>query len=989
MPSFAFVASILLLAPSLAVGAAPPPSVTDEPGVPEATVEAPAAVSSRVPAPVPDDPLEVRQVVLDNGLTVLLSVNHERPEVFGAVVVRTGGKNDPPDNTGMAHYLEHMLFKGTTDLGTLDWEAERPLQETLEQLYDQLATADEAQREAIQEKIAATVKKTYAYAVPNEIDQLLEEIGGTGVNAFTTYDETVYHNTFPASQVESWLEIYAHRFEDPVFRLFPTELEAVYEEKNIAIDTTGYQLFRNFMKGAFPEHTYGSNDILGEVEHLKRPSLTVMKAYFSRYYVPRNMALVLSGDIDPEAILPVIEAKFGRWEAGADPKPPQPPVKPFEVEQRLKMRASPVRVGAIAYRTVPESHPDFAALQVARRLLSNAQRSGFIDQLSDGGKMLFAVHVPADLGDHNLDVFAYLPRIVTQRFKRAEALLTEQLQRVVKGDFDDATFEALKEGLLTEQQMRWEDNQARALAMTHAFAVQGGWDGQLAYLRALRDLTRKDVQRVAGELFGERRLVMRSRMGFPKKTRLEKPTTPPVDPPRGKHSVFFEKVRAQPKGTPRIELVQPREQLTKFEVRPGVMLTAGDNPFNELYQLELRFGVGQDAVRELDVLAEYLGRIGTEGHSAEEFKQRLFALSTTLDVRAELESFVLTLSGPQQHMEESLALVAELMTSPKGEAKPLRQVRREIWGFRRLDRKNPKAVGVALRDHVLYGDASGYRREHGAWGARGLTVGEMLDAWAEVQTRSVEVHYLGTQSATEVAAVVKQAVPLAPELRPAKPRVVYERQLPQETTVYFLPRRDAVQTQLWFAVQGDPVGRDEVAAADAFGEYFGGSMAGLVFQEIREFRALAYSANARYLRDGDVYQRGHLLGYVGCQADKTFEALEVMVGLITDMPRRPERLEMVKGALTRSQETASPSFRALPQTVENWRARGYGEDPRRWLMPEYEELEFEDIENFYEEHVAGRPLAIMVVGDPRKVGVKELREYGKVVRVREGALYSK
>ncbi|MCA9708427.1 MAG: insulinase family protein, partial [Myxococcales bacterium] len=924
------------------------------------------------------------------GLTVLLSENHDRPEVFGAVVVRTGGKNDPSDDTGMAHYLEHMLFKGTTDFGTLDWEAERPLQERLEQLYEDLGAAkDEAARAAVQEQIGETVRQTYAHAVPNEVDQILEEIGGTGVNAFTTYDETVYHNTFPASQIDAWLEIYAHRFEDPVFRLFPTELEALYEEKNIPIATLGYPHFRTFIKRAFPGHPYGDNDILGEVEHLKRPSLRAMKAYFGRYYVPGNMALVLSGDFDPDVVLPTIEARFGRWAAGPDPQAPHPPVAAFEPDQRLRMRKSPVRVGAVAYRTVPEGHPDFAALQVARRLLSNAQRSGYVDRLSDGGKMLFAVHVPADLAEHNLDVVAYLPRLVTQSFRRAESLVIEQFDRIARGDFDDATFEALREGLWVEQQMEWEDNEERALAMAHAFVVRGGWDGQLRYLDALRALTRHDVERVAGELFGERRLVMRSRMGFPRKTRLDKPKYPPVDPPRGQHSAFFQHIRARPASEPRVQLVRPRQQLQRRPLRPGVTLVTGGNPFNELYQLQLRFGVGQDAIRELDVLDDYLERIGTDAYTAQELRERLFLLSTTLTVEAELERFVVTLAGPQEHMAEALDLLAGLMRSPRGEAKPLRQVRREIWGYRRLERKNPPEVAKALRDHVLYGQDSAYHREHGYWGARGLSVDELLDAWAQVQTRAVEVHYVGPASADDVAAQLEQRVPLAQELRPAKPRVVYERRLPDETTVYFVPRRDAVQTQLWFAVQGDPVPRAEVPAADAFSEYFGGSMAGLVFQEIREFRALAYSANGRYLRDADVHQRGHLLGYVGCQADKTFEALDVMVGLIGDMPRKPDRLEMVAGALVRSQETSSPSFRELPVTVEQWRGLGYGVDPRSWLLPAYAGLGFEDIERFYEAHVEGRPLAIMVVGDPRKVKAAELRKYGKVVRVREGALYGK
>ncbi|MCH9680204.1 MAG: insulinase family protein, partial [Deltaproteobacteria bacterium] len=612
----------------------------------ETEPDAPAQVVVRPTTTYEHDPLNVQEVILDNGLTVLLSENHERPAVFGAVVVRTGGKNDPPDNTGMAHYLEHMLFKGTTQMGTLDWGAEQPLQEQLEGLYERLAGAGDEEREAIQKQIGETVEKTYAYAVPNEVDQLLEEIGGTGVNAFTTYDETVYHNTFPASQIESWLEIYAHRFQDPVFRLFPTELEAVYEEKNIAIDTTGYPLFRKFMKGAFPDHPYGSNDILGEVEHLKHPSLVAMRAYFERYYVPGNMALVLSGDFDTQQVLPVIEAKFGVWKAGRDPDPPRPAVEPFEEGERLRMRASPIRVGAVAFRTLPEAHPDFAALQVARRLLSNEQRSGYVDRLSDDGKLLFAVHVPADLAEHNLDVVAYLPRVVTQTFRGAERLVVSQFERIRNGDFDDATFAALKEGLLVEQTRAWEDNRQRALAIAHAFVARGGWEGHVQYLQRLEALTRADVVRVATELFGERRLLMRSRMGFPRKTRLDKPKYPAVDPPRGKHSDYFLQQRERPKPTPRIEWVDVRRDVQTRTLRPGVTLSTADNPYNDLYQLELRFGVGVDAIRELDVLDDYLTRIGTELLPADEFRQRLFAISTTLEVEAQLDRFVVRLSGP-------------------------------------------------------------------------------------------------------------------------------------------------------------------------------------------------------------------------------------------------------------------------------------------------------------------------------------------------------
>ncbi|HWB73868.1 MAG TPA: insulinase family protein [Nannocystaceae bacterium] len=955
------------------------------------------AAPAPAPTPVPDarpisaragDPAGVTSVTLDNGLTVLLSENHERPEIFGAVVVRTGGKNDPSDNTGMAHYLEHMLFKGTVDLGTTDWEAERPLQTKLEQLYEQLRGADEQQRKQIQREISKTVKQTYRYVVPNEVDQLLEQIGGTEVNAFTTYDETVYHNTFPASQLGAWLEIYAHRFEDPVFRLFPTELEAVYEEKNIAIDTTGYELFRSFMRAAFPGHPYGNNDILGEVEHLKRPSLVAMKQYYERWYVPANMALVLSGDFDTEEVLPMIRERFGKWEKRELAKPPAHPLRAFEKRERASMRKSPIRVGAVAFRTVPESDPDYAALLLARRLLSNEQRSGLVDRLSDDGKLLIAFYVPADFADHNLDVVAYAPRLLTQTFHGAEKIVLAQFEKIARGEFDERELEALREGLLAEDALEWEDNRERALAIGHAFVARRGWQGHLDYREKLRTVDKAEVMRVAAKLFGERRLVMRSRVGFPRKQRLDKPTTPPVKAKPGAHSEFYRAMQRRPAPPPRVPIVDVATAVRETTVAPGTKLAANTNPFNDIYTLQLRFAVGTDAMRELDVLDDYLGRIGSHTTDRTKFRTELSRISTTLEATAEPTSFTVELQGPQRHLDRALALVAELVREPDFERKPLRQVRREVWGYRRIGRKDAGDVAKALRERVVFGDNSSYLREVGPKGARAIGVGKLARAWQDVLRHRLELRYVGDAEPEAIAAAVKRALPLPAAHAPAEPWRVYPRQLPEQATVYFVPRRDAVQTRIWIAVEGDAITAKEHAAADAFSEYFGGSMAGLVFQEIREFRALAYSARASWERDESPDQRGYLLGYVGCQADKTFDALDVMTQLITKMPAREERLELVRPALVRSQETASPPFRELQATIESWQHMGYATDPRRELLGEYEDLALADIEQFYRAHVAGRPLAIMVVGDPRKVKPSRLKKYGKLVRVREGSLYS-
>ncbi|MBC8070789.1 MAG: insulinase family protein, partial [Deltaproteobacteria bacterium] len=563
-----------------------------------------------------------------------------------------------------------------------------------------------------------------------------------------------------------------------------------------------------------------------------------------------------------------------------------------------------------------------------------------------------------------------------------------QFERIADGEFDERELHAIREGLLVEDALEWEDNRARALAIGHAFVAQDGWPGHLAHLERLRKLDKAAVMRVAAELFGPERLVLRSRVGFPKKQRLEKPHTPAVTPRRGAHSKFYAGMQNQPSPAARIELVDVARDVDDAVVAPGTALHANANPFNDIVTLELRYAIGTDELRELDVLDDYLGRIGSTKTERTRFRRELSRISTTLEAEAEHDRFTVRLQGPQQHLPRALALLGELMRAPDLARKPLRQVRREIWGYRRIGRKDAKNVADALRERVLWGENSRYLREIGPKRARTIGVGRIGEAWAQLLAHRVELRYVGNEPATKIAAAVAAALPLPGIKAPAEPWRVYPRSLPRETTVYFVPRRDAVQTQLWLAVDGEPVPPEHEAAADAFSEYFGGSMAGLVFQEIREFRALAYSAGATYKRDEHPEQRGYLIGHVGCQADKTFEALDVMLGLITKMPARSERLELVRPALVRSQETASPPFRELQATIERWQHSGHATDPRRELLGEYAELELADIERFYREHVAGRPLAIMVVGDPRKVKPAQLRKYGKLVRVREGSLYS-
>lgn len=935
------------------------------------------------------DPIGVQQFVLANGLTVLLSENHERPEVFGAVVVRTGAKNDPADNTGMAHYLEHMLFKGNQTLGTSDWAAEAPLQDELVALFERHKQADsDTERAAVQAQISRVVEQTYAYAIPNELDRMLAELGSTDVNAFTSEDETVYYNSFPASQIDNWLTIYARRFVDPVFRLFPTELEAVYEEKNISLDRFEVKLFERFMSGAFPKHPYGTQSVLGEIEHLKQPSLVAMQAYFDEYYVANNMALVLSGDFDAEAIMPIIAERFGTWRSGPEPKRRTGAVEPFVGRQVMKLRMTPVRVGAYGFRTPTARDPDYAALQVMRELLSNEQGSGFIDRLVSDGKILIALPFPLELADHGLDIVFFAPRIFGQTFKRAESLMFEQFRRVARGEFDEAKMLAIRDGLRRAEDRQWEDNEERALALADSFIRRDSWQAYLEYRERLANVTREDVMRVAATYFGDDHLGMRSRLGVSKPPRLSKPSYPAVEPVVGARSSFYDQVMTQPSASATLRFVDFEADVVTTPIADGVVLYTNPNPFNDTYSLDLVFGVGTEQIRELGIAAEYIERIGTRDYSPTALREQLSLLGTTLSIAITDDRMRVTLTGPEQHLAAALALIDGLLREPVADPKRWKALRRERALQDRVERQDPAQLANAARGYVMYGENSMFLRDYGRAGLRKLDPDTLLAAWQRAQGYALELRYTGQRSPSDVATILSGSLTLTGPRTPAVAYVTHERVMPSRDTVYFLPRRKAIQTQLAFIVDGEPVTADHYAAADAYGEFIGGGMGGIVFQEIREFRALAYSAWAVFRRDDEPTQSGFFLGVIGCQADKTSEAIDVMMGLIRELPNRPERIAALRSALVRGLESQSPGFRELQRTIAHWQRLGYTEDPRRSLLDAYPRTEFADIEAFHAAQIAGRPVILVVVGDPRQVDKGELERWGEVVELREQQIFA-
>lgn len=933
--------------------------------------------------PIFEDPLNVKQYVLKNGLTVMLSENHNTPQIFGVIAVKAGGKNDPKEATGMAHYLEHMLFKGTQEMGTWDYEKEAIHLKEIERLYEELGkTKDEKARAEIQLKINEEAIKAGQYAIPNEMDRILSEIGSTKVNAFTTEDFTAYHNEFPANKLEQWLQIYDHRFEQPVFRLFQSELETVYEEKNRSMDSPFSFVLDEFNKNFWKNHPYGQQPIIGFTEHLKNPSLQKMYEYFNTYYVANNMVLSLSGDFNAEEIIGMIENYFSDWRSGEIPVFPKYEEAEFKGKESITISATPVKALIRGYRTPANGTADQLRIQLANSVLTNSEGSGLLDNLTNEGKVAYTGMFPMEYNDYSGTVLFVVPKIIGQSFEQADKLLDEQMERLRKGDFDDAFFEGAKLSLQKDFEKQLESNEDRALLMMSAYTANIAWADYLNHFKQIKSFTKKEIVEIVNKYYGENYLALYSKMGSAKKDKLTKPKFEAVIPPDGKVSKFYDEWKKTE--TQRLEpkFVDFKKDVQQSDLAKNIQLRTANNPFNEIFNLRISWGLGKESDSLLIYTSQYLNKLGTRAVDVSAFKKELFQLGASMYFETTANELVLNVEGIDPNMLATVALIEEFLTSANATTAAVKSMADEIQSSRKLNNKELSTLMQATQQYAIYGAQSSYLQEMTNKQIKALTPEKLMSSFKNAMTYGMKIDYTGALPHEKIGGILVEKLSLnaLPNERTAK------KALPMKgfdaNRVYFVNDKKAVQSQIIFLVEGSPMELSQEGKASAFNLYFGGDMSSLVFQEIREFRSLAYSTSANYVLANTQGKTNLFYGYVGCQGDKTPEALEVMNGLIVNMPIKSERETAIKEALIAEATTSKPGFRELIRKVDGWQEKGYTKDPNIILLPFYEQLTFEEIEAFYKQQIQGRNIQLVVVGNKKKFNSKILEKYGKLTNLK-------
>ena len=930
---------------------------------------------------VKGDPLGTRIYTLDNGLKVYLSVNKEQPRIQTIISVRVGGKNDPAETTGLAHYFEHLMFKGTDDFGTSNYEAEKPLLDQIEALFEQYrVTTDDKQRKAIYAEIDRISQEASKYSIPNEYDKLIQSIGGDGCNAWTSYDETSYMSEIPSNQVENWAKIESERFKNAVIRGFHTELETVYEEYNMSLTRDNNKVIEKFLSLMMPNHPYGQHTVLGKQEHLKNPSITNIKNYYNTYYVPNNMAVCLSGDFNPDEVIKIVDAYFGDMTPNSNlPAGVEGTITPVTEPRQAEVWGLESEMLFAGWLTGAANSEDALMLDIVSSVLSNGN-CGLIDiNLTQTQKVLYGGASADQLSDAGFMMLVGMPK-AGQTLEQVEALLLEQVDKLKSGEFDESILNAIIANYKRDLMVSYEDNFNRCYAMALSFINQNDWAEVVSKLDRASDITKDAVIAWANKNLTKQSLVtVYKRQGEDKsQKKIDKPQITPIATNRDNQSEFLKSIAAS-----EVEPIEPC--FTDFErdmdiltMNNGVEVLYKQNELNERFELVYLYDFGTDSDPELSVVSSYLSMLGTDNKSLAQIMSEQYSLACDVSFSPSKTNFYVTISGIAENMPAAMALAEEYIANVKGDEAVLAEVKNDILKSRANNKTNQRANYSALQRYVLYGSDYVERTTLSNEELMALESEALLDKIRNLKNYQHRVLYYGPESSRNLVkllesnhAVADELIPVeyksTPTLPVTEPKVVFAQYDAKQ--IYYMQYTCGSDM---FDVTLDPSVR-------LYNEYFSGGMNAIVFQEMREARGLAYSSYA-YLGQGNTcYEPYYFYAFIATQNDKMQQAIEAFDEIIEDMPQSEAAFELTKqGILTNMGTGRTTKMDILWKYVGDKRFGITDFNRTEAVYNSIKTMTLADVVAFQQSHIKGRKYAYCILGDKNDVDMKYLKSLGAV-----------
>jgi predicted Zn-dependent peptidase len=921
---------------------------------------------------VPNDENKVRIYTLKNGLKVFLAQNFDAPRIQTYIPVRTGSNNDPSDNTGLAHYLEHMMFKGTSKLGTWNWEKESVLLDKVSDLYEEhKAEPDPEKKKVIYRKIDELSQEASRYAIANEYDKAISSLGATGTNAHTWFDETVYKNNIPNNELEKWLKIEKERFSELVLRLFHTELESVYEEFNRAQDNDSRLVQYELMDALFPTHPNGQQTTLGKAEHLRNPSMKTIHTYFDEYYVPNNYAIVMVGDLDFDKTIRLIDQYFGTIPYRELPKKTPVIEQPITgiVERTVKSPTTP-RV-QLAWRTESYGTNEVMLADIVANILSNRGEAGLLDlNINQTQKLLWAQAYSIGLKQYGYFSIVAVPK-ETQTLEEAKDLVLEQLELVKKGEFPDWMLTAIINDFKVQRMKALETADGLATNLYETYIKDRTWEQELNEMDEYAKFTKEDVVNFANEFFKENYVIINKEKGINDKLiRVENPGITPVKINREAQSEFLREILAE-----KTEDIQPefidydKEILT--DVIKDKKLSFVKNKYNDIAQVHFIFPFGSDHDRDLGMSTQVLQYLGTEKFSPDDLKKEFFKIGITNDFKTTNDQLTISLNGLEENIRKGIELLQHWMKEVKPDQDIYNQFVETVLENRAAVKKDRARIMTALTNYTKLGEFSRYTDI--------ISKEELESSDVEIFTERIkklfsfpyQIFFYGRDLEAfkgYIGKYIETESMIIPE-----PKNYPE---PETSGNVYFTSYDMVQMEMSRVGRGQMVNTENFGKINVFNEYFGRGLSSIVFQEIRESKSLAYSAYVSYAANSELNHPDYITTYIGTQPDKLQIAVDTMNELMADLPEVPAQFENARNAALKQIASTRITRTNIFFNTLRLKKLNIHYDFRKDIYQQIESLKFEDLKDFYNNYIKSVHFNTAIIGKKENLNMDAVNQMG-------------
>ena len=926
-----------------------------------------------------NDPMNVIHYTLDNGLQVFMSVNKDEPRIQTYIAVRVGSKNDPAESTGLSHYLEHLMFKGTNHFGTLDWPKEQEQLKRIEALYEVYNhTTDPAQRKAIYHQIDSVSYEASKYAIPNEYDKMMSMIGAQGTNAFTSNDMTVYQEDIPSNELERWLIIESERFANPVFRLFHTELEAVYEEKNMNMANDSRTAYEKLHEALFPNHPYGTQTTIGTIEHLKNPSLTNINKHFYTYYVPNNYCIAMSGDFDPDQAIKLIDKYFGKIQPRYIPDftyVKEKPIREVKVVDVYGLEAENVQIG---FRIdAGTGSRDVLLAEMVDAVLMNGSCGIMDENINQKQLAQYAASGVSDMNDYAYFRLFGMPK-QGQTLEQLKDLLLEQIEILKSGNWDADLLTAAINNRKLSDMTSLESNVNRAMKMAFAYLAHQSWQDVVNETENMSYVTKEDVVDFANRVFKKNNyVVVYKRQGEQRNVqKVDKPEITPVVMNRDVESDFLKEVKNM-----KVKPIEPvfvdfNKDMKKGKANGNEVLFVL-NTDNGRFQLIYRYNYGRFYDKKAGITNSFLDQLESENRTLSQINREMYDLACSYSIGFGDKYATVRISGLSENMEKAMAIVEDILNHPKISDESVQNSISDVLKSRNDAKSRQNSIFQNMLRYVSYGKDNTRKYFVSNDEVKKITAQDVVNQIKTMTSQPQRILYYGDMSLNNLQTLISEKHSVHPAKKPVKMGPDYDRLPTKDNKVYFA-HYDAKQSLCRQLTTSIPANWTLSPTIEMYNEYFGGSMNSIVFQEIREKRSLAYSAAAYYVEPGEKGMSNYNMTHIGTQNDKLIDAMEAFNDLLDNMPVSELNFDLAKTSLISQYRTNRTRKMSIINYYLSCEEKGLKAPTDKADYNAIQKMTINDVVNFNKSYIKGQKRVVVVLGNKDEVDLKGLEKYGKV-----------